>query len=423
MKKGSILVGILILLSGLIVMGIGLTSAVLSTNIKTHRAYEDISALAYAEAGIDKALFEISEPSSAYTGTTGPDDSLNGGEFETTVTSCGVNCKQILSTGYVNSKDNPGDTKQIRVKIKDVPTTTSVAFNYGIQAGNLGITMNNSSSVIGNIYASGTIKGVNSANVTGDVIMSGASGKIQGLIIKSNTDGTGGNAKAHTITGAKISKDAWFQSLSSSTVGGTQHPNSPDPVDIDLPIQDSTIYEWEEQAALGGTYEGNLTLSSTTRTYGPKKINGNLTITNNSVLTLTGSIWVTGSISISNSATIKLDTGYGSNAGIIIANGLVNVSNNVNIQGSGDARSFIMLLSMYTGNPAINITNSSAAIVYYAPHGIINISNNARVKSLTAKGLSMSNSSQVIYDTGLANAEFTGGPGGTWQAVEWQVIH
>ena len=337
MKKGSVLIGVLLLMVGLLATGVGLSSAVLSTTLKINRSYLATSALSYAEAGINKSLWELNKTSSSYTGES------------------------------------------------------------------------------------------NNALVTGDVIMSGATGKISNLEVR-------GNAKAHTIIGSSITNDAWYQVLTSTTVGGTKHPASPDPIDKSFPIPSETITEWEQVALAGGTYEGNMTVSGTSATLGPKKINGNLTLTNNAVVTITGTLWVTGNISLSNNATVKLASSYGTSSGVIIADNLtdklsygkISTSNNVQIQGSGAANSYLMLLSTNTGgisSPAINVANNSAAVVYYATTGFLEVSNNAFARAITGGGLNLSNGSKIQYDSGLASTEFSGGPGGSWTIVEWQIYY
>lgn len=428
MKKGSALVGALILMVGMLVIGLSLSSAVLSTYLKTTRAYKNISALSYAEAGIHKALYELNKPSSTYTGEL-DNISLGGGSFDVTVVNTGLpNVKYITATGYVPSKAKPQAKKQVRVKIGDKPSATGVAFNYGVQVGPLGVIMSNNSAIIGNVYGQGTFQGSINALVTGDLIMSGATGRITETKVN-------GNAKAHTIDKSRIEKDAYFQTISNTTVGGTQYPNSPDPIDYDLPIALSTITDWESAAAAVQVHEGNLILSESTSTLGPIKINGNLTITNNSIITLTGTVWVTGNVEFANNAIVNLDPGYGSSSGMIIADsqtddfnyGKVLIQNNVIMGGSGTTGSYLMILSANSGsttaNPAIDIANNSSAVVYYSTVGLIEVKNNARIRAISGGGLYLSNGAIIEYDTGLANGEFTGGPGGAWSILEWQIIY
>lgn len=454
-KRGSILVGVIILMTGMITLGLGLNTAVLATTIKTQRAYHDVMALSIAEGGIEKAVWKLNQPGSTYTGTNGtPETSIAGGEFEILIeNNCGTNCKRITSTAFVPNKANFQNKKSVRVKIQDQPSTTGVAFNYGVQAGPLGIVMSNNSSIsgvngaVGNVYAQGTISGGNNTVVTGDVIMSGASGKIDTVQVD-------GNAKAHTIVNSTVGKDAYYQSVDTQTkVRGVKcqgnqycHPNSTDPTNINMPISNQTITEWETLASSGGTYEGNLNLSGNV-SLGPKKINGDLTADNGTVLTITGTVWVTGNINLANNMVIILDGGYGNNGGLIIADsptdkasyGKVTASNNVKVCGSipsadcannvshPENKSSIMFLSTNTGattsNPAIRASNNSSAVIYYSTVGMLEVANNGGLKAFTGGGLHLSNGAQVTYDQGLASAEFSGGPGGSWVITEWQILH
>lgn len=426
-KKGSALVGAMILMIGMLIIGLSLSSAVLSTYLKTTKAYKNISALTYAEAGIHKALYELNKPSSPYTGEL-DNTSLSGGSFDVVITNTAApNMKYITATGYVPNKAKPQAKKQVRVKISDRPTSTGVAFNYGVQVGPLGVYMSNNAAIIGNVYGQGTFRGSNNSLVTGDLIMSGSTGRIQDTNVN-------GNAKANTIVGSRIQKDAYYQTISSTTVGGTSYPGSPDPINYDLPIAWSTITDWENGAAAGTVHEGDMYISETTTDLGPIKINGNLTMTNNSIITLTGTVWVTGNVEFSNNAVVKLHPGYGSRSGMIIADsqtddfnfGRVSIQNNVIMEGSGTPGSYMMILSANTGatttNPAIDIANNSSAVVYYTTDGLIEVKNNARIRAITGGGLYLSNGAIIEYDTGLANGEFTGGPGGAWSIIEWQIL-
>jgi Tfp pilus assembly protein PilV len=427
MKKGSILIGILLLLVGLLTVGIALNTAVMATTVKISRSYRTISAQAYAEAGIQKALWELNKAGSSYTGESNT-TSIAGGAFDVNITNVSSNVKQITATGYVPNKEHYLAKRIIRAKITDKPSSTGVAFNYGVQAGALGITMSNNAVINGNVYSQGTLSGQNNSRVTGDVIMSGVTGRISGGQIS-------GNAKAHTINNVRITKDAYYQAISGSTVGGVSHPNSPDPATISLPLSDSTISQWEIAAVAGGTHTGDYVINGTSMTLGPKKIDGNLIVTNGAVLTMTGTIWVTGNITFSNNAIIKLVADYGTSSGLIIADnpgnrsnsGKINVSNNVQILGSGNSKSYIMMLSTNQGNtvsnPAIVAGNNSTAVIYYTTTGMLEIANNANLRAITGGGLHLSNGAQITYDTGLASTEFSGGPGGAWGIIEWQVLY
>src|SRR3989344_1584499 len=131
-------------------------------------------------------------------------------------------------------------------KIKtDLIMGSGASFHYGIQAGEGGFILANSSSISGNAFSNGPVVGDDS-NISGDVISAGANGFISNINV-------GNDAYAHSISNSTITGDAYYQSISGTTVNGTSYPNSPDQDKGDLPIPDSTIEEWKTVAEAGGT--------------------------------------------------------------------------------------------------------------------------------------------------------------------------
>ena len=230
----------------------------------------------------------------------------------------------------------------------------------------------------------------------------------------------GANAHANTINSCNVTGNAYYQTISDSTVGGISYPGSPDPGPENLPISQANIDDWKTDAAAAGVINGDVTLSSTTNSLGPKKINGNLTVTNNADLTITGTVYVTGNINISNNAVVRLAAGYAGFSGVVLNDGSISVSNNAVFYGSG-AGSYIMFLSTKTGS-AINVSNNSNTVIFYAANGTVNISNNAILREVTAYGINISNNAQVNYETGLASAKFSSGTGGGWIVTSWQEV-
>jgi hypothetical protein len=413
-KKGNAWVGILILLTFLTTLGLALISEVVGTIVASKRSGQTQSAQALCDAGIEKAIWKLNDSGSGYVGES--NINMGTGTLDIAVTNIDQENKEILATAYLPNKTNPKTTRQVKAKISVDLNETSVSFRYGVQVGNLGLTMGSNGKVIGNVYVDGTITG---GQVTGDAISSGPSGLISGTQVSND-------AKAHTITSSTIGRDAYYTHISGGTVGRTRYSGSPDTQTVGLPISQTTIDQWEAWALEGGTYNGNYTLTNgASATLGPKKINGDLT----------GVIWVTGNINFSNNANIKLAPSFGANSGIIIADhptnkttyGKIYVSNNANMQGSGNPKSYIMALSTNTGsttsNPAISVGNNSTAVVYYSTTGMIEISNNAHLRAVSGAGLYLANNAEVTYDSGLADSNFSGGPGGSWVLKEWQIVH
>jgi hypothetical protein len=195
------------------------------------------------------------------------------------------------------------------------------------------------------------------------------------------------------------------------------------------PVDDSTITGWETDAANGTVINGDYTVTSGAVTLGPTKINGNLTIGGNATVTLNNTVWVTGNISFSGTgggAHVKLANTYGSQSGLLIANGLISIGNNITFQDSGTSGSYIMLLSTSTcdesttaapcnSSDAINISNNASIVIANAESGTVNFANNASVKEVVGKTIRLKNNVVIQYGSGLPNTLFQSGPGGSWQ--------
>ncbi len=294
-----------------------------------------------------------------------------------------------------------------------IDAATSTSNYYKIGANNNGYA--NGSSKIGQY--SGTW-GLNS-NYTADAYFNLYIGGVMGLI-SGVTIGTGssGNAYAHTVNSSTIRGTNYCQTGTSNNKAC--NTTLADPVEVAMPISDQNILDWKDIAAGGGTTTGNYTLNSSTATLGPKKITGNLTVTNNATLTVSGTIWVQGNLDVSNNATVRLATGYGASEGVIIVDGTVSLGNNADFAGSGTSGSYIMVLSTSSSTSAITVGNNAGAVILYAQNGTVNISNNAGAKSVSGYMINLGNNSTITYDSGLTNANFSSGPSGSYDITTWQ---
>lgn len=306
---------------------------------------------------------------------------------------------------------------------------TGASFHYGVQTGPGGMSFANSSSVSGNVFSDGPITGTGN-NVSGDVISAGPGGLISNINV-------GGSAYAHSLENSDVVGDAYYQAISGTTVHGVKHPASADQATSTLPIPDSLIAEWETAAAAGGTVtcsSGHYNTPSNV-TLGPVKVPCDLNISGDNV-TLAGPIWVTGDINISGSSIVKVSSSLSGKTVPIIADNpsnrssgsQINMANSSVFQGSG-LNSYVLLVSQNNSaeqggsNDAISISNSvSGAILVYAAHGNISIANSVQLKEVAAYKISMSNSSEVNYETGLASLLFSAGPGGGYTIGVWKEV-
>jgi Tfp pilus assembly protein PilX len=133
-----------------------------SVNVKGSRQSVVMNqALQLAEAGIDKAVYELNQDA-GYTGESGT--SFGDGEFTVTVTDIDSSTKRVTSTGYIPNSSNPVATRVVKSTV--YIDTANIAFNFGVQVGAGGLHMNNNSQINGNVFSNGNVTG--SGTITGD---------------------------------------------------------------------------------------------------------------------------------------------------------------------------------------------------------------------------------------------------------------
>lgn len=232
----------------------------------------------------------------------------------------------------------------------------------------------------------------------------------------------GSSVHANTISGLTITKDAYYQTISNTTVGGTSYPGSPDPPSQVFPISDANIADWKSQVDTPETTTvGDIT--NCVSKLGPQKIVGNVTFNSNCNVTVKSPIWITGNLTINSNNTIQLDPSYGSTSGVIVVDGVVTLGSNNQLNGTGVGSSLLMVLSTYdsvanNGASAIIVNNTGNNGVYYASKGIIEPGNHNNYKELTGWGIKLVNNSTINYETGLSSTLFSSGPSGSYSLVK-----
>lgn len=256
-----------------------------------------------------------------------------------------------------------------------------------------------------------------------NVFLGGLTSTISKVTIGKNGVGT---AHAHTVNNSTVASTLYCKTGSGNNKACDT--SLPDPSPIGYPVSEANIAEWKRIAESGTIINGNYTITATKTTIGPIKINGNLTITNNATITMTGNIWVTGDIKMYNNSLIKLDTEYGHNSGVIIADGKISVGNNSTFQGSGQSGSYVLVLTTSacpdadgcSGEPAIYVSNNTGGALLNAQQGTVSITNNVNIKEITGYKISIGNNTKVTYELGLANVNFVSGPSGTFGITGWK---
>lgn len=331
--------------------------------------------------------------------------------------------REVVSIGDKN--------KVIRINRALLVQGDGVSFNYGVQAGDGGIHMQNSSSVQGNIYSNGPITGQNSNITYGDIVSAGPGGIIDGV----HTTGSG---YAHIITDSEIEANAYYQNISNTIVGGVSYPSSADQATSTLPISDSMIDGWEATAEMGGIISSPCPYKITSnQTLGPVKINCDLKITGSPTIIIEGHIWVVGNISIENSADIRVASSLGSESIAMIADNpsnrltssKVEIENSAQFFGSGSEGSYVLVISQNNSaenggsEEAVEVENSANGdLLIYAGHGDILLKNSISLKEVTGYKITIQNNAQIVYETGLANLLFKSGPSGGFDIESWLEI-
>lgn len=261
-------------------------------------------------------------------------------------------------------------------------------------------------------------------NVGGDlafrVWIGGTNTRIENMMVGDSSAGTG---VAHANAFINV------------TIQGVACPNINCFIDNlpreEMPLSDGIIEDWRSNAEAGGVCVppicdvlGNYTLNDASGVLGPIKIPGNLTVDNNATLTMMGTVWVAGDVTFSNNCSVFLDASYGSNSGVLLADGTITISNGCNFQGSGDPDSYIMTLSAKNSpnDVVLTVDNNAVGVIYYASNGRIKFSNNAEAQEATAYGIELDNNAIITYASGLTNVQFSSGPTGGWIIESWQEI-
>lgn len=439
MRKGNILVAVVSMMAVLLTMAVALSGVVLSTTIKIQKTYTRLSALSYAEAGINLTLFKVNQGSDtaflnqAKTTQGKLMTDITGGQYRVWIQDCApvsTYCNYIQAKGFIPTEAAPTATKTVRVKINGVDNVTNMNFAYSAQSGANQIQMSNNSKVKGSVYSNGIIQMDGGATITGNATSAGNSPSTSRIHFGNGSGATVNQvASAYTID-SKIT--------AGSKVTGAYPPTQSPPI----PASDleNTITGWETAAAAGWNSPGSFTVSSS-QSLGPAKINGDLNI--NNTLQITGPIWVNGNVTISGGVSVYLASSFGNDSEVIIADyradrtakGKISIGNGAKISGTQKdnpkTTSFTMLFSTQTSNSS-NWTSSFAIElgspnvlggVYYAPYGSYHQKNNGQIRAVACNGLVLDNGATIDYDQNWANSGISTGPAGKWTITEWLILY
>ncbi len=342
---------------------------------------------------------------------------------------------------YVDTTSKLGST--VRKSSAELSIGEGSAFNYGLQAGNGGINLANSARVIGNVYSNGTVQGAGSAEVLGDIVSAGPTGLIADISAT-------GSVFANTIDHVETDGDAHYNiqigTDAQNPVAGIRYTPASNQPTSTFPLSTTTVQEWKDAILDQGTtiaatdpvcLSGTYTLDIST-TIGYLKVECNLEIKKTGAgitITLDGPIWVEGNLSFTQGPDIEIDPSLGrqsvqfivDNPSDRLTSSQIEIRNSTNFSGSGDSRSYIMLMSLNESaslagaETAIDVAQSANGdVLVYAGQGLIELGNGIELKEVTGYQIDLAQNSDIIYESGLASLLFTSGPGGAYLLSDWQ---
>lgn len=407
-QKGQV-VSIFTFFALIIMVGMALTMSFLISLSQRNITNDVKSTQSYyaAESGIEDALLRLKKtPSiSSLTYIMNVNNALVSVNIPST----------IAASKSITSQANNGNIIRSIQAVCTISNSQSTNFYYGVEVGEGGLVMSNGSEVIGNVFSGGNISG-GSGIIDNDAIVSGNGKSISNVHVK-------GNAMAYScLSGATVDGNLTYVTggLHTCTVHGTTTAQSQEISAQPLPIPQSQINDWKAAARAGGT-SGSKTINGSD-SLGPIKIDGDLIINTgvHDTLTINGTVYVTGRITIQNNSNITLSPSYATAGGVIISDGNITINNNDVFSGSGQAGSYIMLISTSTDDLAIDVKNNAQGVVLYTTSGGITIHNNVSVTEATGYKVILLQNAKIQYSSGIVNIYFASGPGGGWEVTSWQ---
>ncbi len=167
-QSGQIILFAMVFMAILLMLSTGLIGLSSLHSRAERQTVAGAGALTIAEAGLDQAIYQLNQNPN-FSGESNV--ALGAGAFSTTISTLDPNRKQIVSTGRVTYQ-NGAVSERIVSAIANIDLTV-ISFQFGVQAGYGGLSMDNDSRVNGNVFANGNISGV--GTITGDASVAAGS--------------------------------------------------------------------------------------------------------------------------------------------------------------------------------------------------------------------------------------------------------
>lgn len=430
-QYGMVLVSIIIILPFLIFLTVSfLTLTMTSFSVAKqdqHRTHAQFS----ADAGVDYALYQISEDDS-WAGTSAPltlqDSADTKTTYEVTVADIDNDHKLVTSTGKIYSPAEQATPRSI-ITVKVTLRAVRAGGNYSIVTGVGGLYLSNSAKILG-----------------GDVL-------VNGEITMSNTSQIGLTNNPVNVEVAHQNcpalPDASYPRLCNPREGGqpininnsahiygsvqandqTSSAGMSDPGLVAasgiepkaLPTHDREAQKVAIVNNLTGT-AASCTTNNGTRTWSANvKITGDVSINHTCKVTILGDAWITGSLSLANSGQIIIDNSLGITRPNVMIDGLLGLFRNgssVVSNSSNTGAQFINYWSLASCSPdcaevtgwdlflsriiitlALDNSGGAANSIFYSRWTRVLVSNTGSIGALVGQTVQLTNSGTITFGT------------------------
>ena len=320
---------------------------------------------------------------------------------------------------YINAKVSSDDALYRLNKGSTLPTT----FSFGI----------NQSSSTATVTDLGTIKQIVSEGVAEQLIHTIQTSLTQSPVIPILYGAQVGAGGATLSDGASIEGDVYSTGDVLTSGGANITGNVFKEVPQSLLIFDSEINGWKTEAGAGVVRDASWTItgSTTASTTGAEKINGDLNISEGGKLIINGTLYVTGNINLTGDGEIELGTDFGTNAGLVVVDGKVNLSTGGSIMGNGNAGSYVVVVSTNSScsdgvscsNYAITTSGGAESAVLIAQDGGVYLTGGTTTPAVIANYLKMDGGAKIQYNSSLSGLIIEGGSGGWWSVLSSKEVN
>lgn len=439
-QQGMVLVSVIIILPFLIMLTVTFLSLAITSFIVVKKDQTRTYAQITADAGVDYALFEISEDEN-WAGTLSEVTLQSNSNLKTTylveVSDIDSDHKLVTSTGRVYKpadQTTPSSTITVKVTLRAVRT----GGNYSIVTGVGGLYLSNSAKILGgDVLVNGEIRmsntsqiGLSNNSVNVEVAHQNCPEVPDATYPRVCNNGEGEEPivienSAHIFGSVQANGQINTNSMSNPGLIATSgvSPRA-------LPVHDRAA----QVAAVSNNLTGSAascTTNNGTRTWPANvKITGNVSISHTCKVTVLGDAWITGTLSMTNSGQIIVSDSLGTTRPNIMIDGQSSSLRNTSAIISNSSNTGVQLINYWSNSSCspncedvtgqdlfnsrnvttINLDNTGGAAnsVFYARWSRVLISNTGSIGALVGQTVELQNSGTITFGTtvnpGVGNA-------------------